>query len=136
MLQENMVILAGKIANVYPLKFLGEKKTPKLDFRLACTTPSGKDTESTVYVDCDMWGKQAENVAELLSQGCGVYIRGRLKTDSYVPKGQTEKVYKTKVDVSYMQITDLTADAPQQNQRGGAPARDEHSQDTGEDIPF
>jgi len=58
---------------------------------------SGEKKESTEWINCVSFGKQAETLAKYLSKGSKVYIEGKLKTSTYDKDGQTH--YKTDVNV-------------------------------------
>ncbi|MFG1879536.1 single-stranded DNA-binding protein [Sphaerisporangium sp. NPDC049003] len=56
------------------------------------STGEWKDAE-TLYITCNIWGRQGENVAESLQRGHKVIVRGRLKQRSYeTPEGERRTV--------------------------------------------
>ncbi|MEV6987469.1 single-stranded DNA-binding protein [Sphaerisporangium sp. NPDC051017] len=56
------------------------------------TTGEWKDAE-TLFITCNVWGLQGENVAESLQRGHKVIVRGRLKQRSYeTPDGERRTV--------------------------------------------
>ncbi|WP_424534209.1 single-stranded DNA-binding protein [Sphaerisporangium viridialbum] len=56
------------------------------------STGEWKDAE-TLYITCNIWGQQGENVAESLQRGHKVIVRGRLKQRSYeTPEGERRTV--------------------------------------------
>ncbi|GGK81819.1 single-stranded DNA-binding protein [Sphaerisporangium melleum] len=51
-----------------------------------------KDAD-TLFITCNVWGQQGENVAESLQRGHKVIVRGRLKQRSYeTPEGERRTV--------------------------------------------
>lgn len=44
---------------------------------------SGETVESTVFVDVEVWARQAETCAEYLSKGSPIFVEGRLKLDQW-----------------------------------------------------
>lgn len=53
--------------------------------------------ESVVFVDVDVWGKQAETVQQYFKKGDQIHIQGRLDTESWVDKETGKKRTKQKV---------------------------------------
>src|SRR5207247_8416475 len=47
---------------------------------------SGSPQERTEWHNIDLWGKQAETLAEYLTKGKQVYVEGRLQSDEYTDK--------------------------------------------------
>ncbi len=44
---------------------------------------SGETREETLFINVDVWGRQAENCQEYLRKGSEVFVEGRLKMESY-----------------------------------------------------
>ncbi|MET8139907.1 single-stranded DNA-binding protein [Sphaerisporangium sp. NPDC005288] len=56
------------------------------------STGEWKDAD-TLFITCNVWGQQGENVAESLQRGHKVIVRGRLKQRSYeTPDGERRTV--------------------------------------------
>jgi single-strand DNA-binding protein len=79
---------------------------------------AGELVEKTVFVDVDVWGRQAETCAEYLYKGSPVFVEGSLKFDQWTnPQG--DKRSKLAVSASRIQFLGTpkrgpeTADAPQ-----------------------
>jgi len=99
---------------------------------------AGETVESTVFVDVEVWARQAETCAEYLYKGSPVFVEGRLKLDQWTNQ-QGEKRSKLRVRAERVQFLGApkrgadTADAPHHSTPPAvfeAPAADE------EDIPF
>jgi single-strand DNA-binding protein len=100
---------------------------------------AGETVEKTVFVDVEVWGRQAETCAEYLHKGSPVFVEGGLKLDQWENQ---EKEKRSKLMVSATRVQFLgapkrgaeTADAPQNSMPAAAdfeaPAADE------DDIPF
>ncbi len=58
---------------------------------------NGQEKEEVLFVDVDVWGRQAETVGQYLSKGRPVFIEGRLKLDSWDDKESGQKRNKLKV---------------------------------------
>lgn len=100
---------------------------------------AGETVESTVFVDVEVWARQAETCAEYLYKGSPVFVEGRLKLDQWTNQ-QGEKRSKLRVRAERVQFLGApkrgaeTADAPQHSMPPAAefeaPVADE------DDIPF
>ncbi|HNX52604.1 MAG TPA: single-stranded DNA-binding protein [Pontiellaceae bacterium] len=100
---------------------------------------AGETVESTVFVDVEVWARQAETCAEYLYKGSPVFVEGRLKLDQWTNQ-QGEKRSKLRVRADRVQFLGApkrgadAADAPQNSMPPPAdfeaPAADE------DDIPF
>ena len=100
---------------------------------------AGETIESTVFVDVEVWARQAETCAEYLYKGSPVFVEGRLKLDQWTNQ-QGEKRSKLRVRADRVQFLGApkrgadAADAPQNSMPPPAdfeaPAADE------DDIPF
>ena len=100
---------------------------------------AGETVESTVFVDVEVWARQAETCAEYLYKGSPVFVEGRLKLDQWTNR-QGEKRSKLRVRADRVQFLGApkrgadAADAPQNSMPPPAdfeaPAADE------DDIPF
>lgn len=97
---------------------------------------AGETVETTVFVDVEVWARQAETCAEYLHKGSPVFVEGRLKLDQWENQ-QGEKRSKLRVRAERVQFlgapkrTSDTADAPHDM----APAPENAAADD-EDIPF
>lgn len=100
---------------------------------------AGEMVESTVFVDVEVWSRQAETCAEYLYKGSPVFVEGRLKLDQWTNQ-QGEKRSKLRVRADRVQFLGTprrgaeTADAPHNSMPPPAdfevPAADEDG------IPF
>src|SRR4029079_5831029 len=98
----NKVILVGNLGRDAELRY-----TPSgaaiAKFSLATTEKwtdkSGGQQERTEWHNIDLWGKQAETLAEYLTKGKQVYVEGRLQSDEYTDKeGVKRKSIRVKCD--------------------------------------
>jgi single-strand DNA-binding protein len=111
----------------------------------------GKRQESVDYHNITAFGKQAEVIAKYLTKGSGVYVEGRLQTNSWEKDGV--KQYRTEIIVDKFEFgpksgggqgNNSTASAPSnggssaEDNRGGAPVLPEYPTEdiNPEDIPF
>jgi single-strand DNA-binding protein len=85
----NKIILVGNLGRDAELRYTpGGAAIAK--FSLATTEKwtdkSGSQQERTEWHNIDLWGKQAETLAEYLTKGKQVYVEGRLQSDEYTDK--------------------------------------------------
>ena len=66
----------------------------------------GEKKEETTFVDCEAWGKTAENVAKFFSKGRPIFIEGRLKLDTWQDKESGQNRSKLKVVVEGFEFVD------------------------------
>src|SRR6266571_1562043 len=98
----NKVILVGNLGRDAELRYTpGGSAIAK--FSLATTEKwtdkSGSPQERTEWHNIDLWGKQAETLAEYLRKGKQVYVEGRLQTDEYTDKeGVKRKTTRVRCD--------------------------------------
>jgi len=64
---------------------------------------AGETVESTVFVDIEVWARQAETCAEYLYKGSPVFVEGRLKLDQWENQ-QGEKRSKLRVRADRVQF--------------------------------
>jgi single-strand DNA-binding protein len=74
---------------------------------------SGEMKEEVTFVDCDAFGKTAENIAKFFSKGRPIFIEGRLKLDTWKDKTDGSNRSKLKVIVETFSFID--------SKGGGAP---------------
>jgi single-strand DNA-binding protein len=68
------------------------------NFAVACKTMRGREAVVT-WVDCAMWGKRAEALANYLTKGSAVTVLGNLANIETYTNKQGEAVAKIKVTV-------------------------------------
>lgn len=98
----------------------------------------GNLKETTVFVDVEVWARQAETCAEYLHKGSPVFVEGRLKLDQWTnPQGEKRSKLRVRADrVQFLgspKRSDI-ADAP----AGSMPSETPPASVTGDDdnIPF
>lgn len=82
---------------------------------------AGENVESTVFVDVEVWARQAETCAEYLHKGSAIFVEGRLKLDQWENQ-QGEKRSKLRVRADRVQFL-------------GSPKRTDGADATGDDAP-
>jgi len=81
---------------------------------------AGETVESTVFVDVEVWARQAETCAEYLFKGSPVFVEGRLKLDQWENQ-QGEKRSKLRVRADRVQFL-------------GSPKRTEATDENSKDV--
>lgn len=103
----NQVILLGNVTRDPQLKHL-PSQTTVAEFGLATNrryrTAEGEDREETCFVDCTAFGKQAEIIHQYCQKGRPLFVQGRLKYETWEPKGGTGKRSKLSVVVENFQL--------------------------------
>lgn len=84
----NHVVLIGRLTKEPELRFT-QNGFSHCTFTLAVDRISGKDTEKTAdFINCQVWGSQAENFAKYMDKGRQVAVEGRIQVDSMERDGQ------------------------------------------------
>ena len=85
------------------------------DLRLATsrswTGKDGERKEETLFIDVQVWDRQAENCCQYLRKGSGVHVEGSLKMDTWDDKTTGEKRTKIKVHADRVQFLDRRDDS-------------------------
>jgi single-strand DNA-binding protein len=113
----NKVLLMGNITRDIELKSTaGGQVVANIGIAVnrRWTGPDGQAREETTFVDCEAWGRTAENMAKYLAKGRPVFIEGRLKLDQWEKEGQ--KFSRLRVVVENFQFIDS-----KQGNDGGSP---------------
>jgi len=95
------VTVCGRLGRDPELKYI-PNGTAVCTIGLA-VTEKWQGKESTIWVDCEMWGKQAEFVNEHFGKGGLIAVMGKLKMDEWETKdGQKRrKLLVTARDVTF-----------------------------------
>lgn len=109
----NLVVLLGHTCRDVDLRFT-PRGTAVGNFSMAVNrkwkNESGDLMEEVAFIDCTVWGKTAETMAQHVLKGHAVHLQGRLATESWEDKTTGQKRSKLKVIVESFQFL---------NQRGG-----------------
>ena len=151
----NKVILLGNLTRDPQLSYL-PSQTPVCEFGLAINHrwrgPNGEQKEEVCFIDCRVYGKQAETFNQSMAKGRPVLIEGRLQLDQWEDKeGQKRSRHRVLVDRFQFVGSPGQGGAPRpaQNQANrqppsspppAPPAEDDNrppeDQPSGEEIPF
>ncbi len=110
--------------------------------RLAVTerfkSKSGDNVEKPIYIDVDVWDRQAENCAQYLSKGSPVFVDGKLQMDEWTGK-DGEKRSKLKVRAANVQFLSggKRQDTPAEPSASpSVSSKDEPYEDPEGEVPF
>jgi single-strand DNA-binding protein len=111
----NKVILVGNLTRDPQLSYL-PSQTPVCEFGIAVNRrwrgANGEQREETCFVDCRLFGKQAETFNQYMSKGRPVLIEGRLQLDTW--EGQDgQRRSKHRIFVQNFQFLGSARDAGQ-----------------------
>jgi single-strand DNA-binding protein len=126
----NMVLLGGNITRDIELRTLPSGGSVA-GFGIAVNRKwkdqaSGEMREDVTFVDCEAFGKTAENIAKFFSRGKPIFLQGRLKFDQWQDKTDGSKRSKLKVIVDGFEFVGGKGDAddkPDTTPAAAAPAR-------------
>ena len=122
---EPTITMAGNLTADPKLRFT-KPGTAVASFTVA-STPRTRDRDTSewsdgepIFLDCTVWRRQAENVAESLTKGMRVIVSGRLRARSYDDRGGNRR---TVIEMDVDEVGPSLARATCQVTRGGrAPA--------------
>ena len=145
----NKVILAGNLTRDPELRYT-PKGTAVARITLAVNRTygggeGGEKKEEVSFVDVDVWGRQAEVIAQYMKKGRPLLVEGRLKQDTWEDKNTKQKQSKLKVVLESFSFIDSgnrggdgAPSAPSRPAASAAPAPEapeaEPPQD--DDVPF
>ena len=135
----NKILLMGNLTRDPQLSYT-PNQTPVVDFGLATnrrwTGQDGSQREETCFVDCQAFGRQAENINKYLSKGRLAFVEGRLTFDTWTAQDGTKRS-RHKVTVENIQFMPRTGAAGGNQAAQSASTGSEVKQQTSEDdIPF
>lgn len=138
----NKVVLIGRLTSDPRLSYTPTTQTAVASFRLAVNRDS-KDG-GTDFIQCKVFGRQAENLQTYKGKGDEVAIDGRIETGSYKNKEGTT-VYTTEVVCNRIEYThgsrngEYSESADKQYEEKGIVPNDElpdSFESAEDDIPF
>ena len=102
----NSVSLTGRLTKVVDLKFTNNGKAVG-QFNLAVDRnfKNQQGEREADFINCVIWGKGAENLANFTNKGSLIGIEGRIQTRNY-DNQQGQRVYVTEVNVTNFSLLD------------------------------
>lgn len=105
----NKVILLGRLTRDPETRFTGNNMAIT-KVGLAITrrwkAADGQIKEEPTYIDCDAFGKTAENIGKFFSKGKPIFIEGHLRLDQWQDKTSGENRSKLKVVIDTFQFVE------------------------------
>jgi single-strand DNA-binding protein len=117
----NRVVLVGRLTKDPDLRYTPQG-VPVATFSLACSRPFSNQAgeKETDFINCVVWRRPAENVANFLKKGSLAGVDGRIQTRNY--EGQDGKrVYVTEVLAESVQFLE-----PKGSSGGGGRSDNDH----------
>lgn len=102
----NKVLIIGNLTRDPELRYT-PKGTAVATISLAVNDryKSGEEwKEETTFIDVDLFGKTAENVAQYQKKGSSIFVEGRMKLDTWDDKDSGQKRSKLKVAANNVQF--------------------------------
>lgn len=128
----NHVVLIGRLTKDPELRYT-PNGSPHCTFSLAVDRITGKDTEKTAdFINCQVWGSQAENFAKYMAKGRQVAVEGRIQVDSMERDGQ--RTWYTKVVCQRIEYLSKAVGGEQGQQ--GTEAKSSSGREIGEQVSF
>ncbi|MCX7886646.1 MAG: single-stranded DNA-binding protein [Verrucomicrobiae bacterium] len=123
----NRVLLIGNLTRDPEVRFT-PKGTAVANLGLAInrtyTAETGETKEEVVFVDIEVWGRQAELAGQYLAKGRQVFVEGRLRMDSWEDKESGQKRSRLRVVAERIQFlgapradAEISEQAPPTGQR-------------------
>lgn len=120
----NLVVLSGRMARDPELRYTSGGKA-YTNFTLAVQ----KTKDEAEFIDCIVWEKTAETIAEYFRKGNRILINGKIVTSTYESNGEKRK--STKVQVFSFEFVDNKNSGNNQNNN-----RNNYEDDEDESFPF
>ena len=110
----NNVVLVGRLTKDAELRYT-QSNVAVATFTLAVnrTFKSENGEREADFINCVMWRKQAENLANWAKKGALIGITGRIQTRTY-DNQQGQRVYVTEVVAENFQLMESRKDGSQQ----------------------
>lgn len=136
----NNLVLVGRLTRDVDLRYTGNG-TAVGNFTLAIDRPfnNSQGERDTDFINCVIWRKDAENLANFSRKGSQIGITGRIQTRTY-EHDQKGTVYVTEVVAEDFQLLEPKSvtekrDPQPNNQGGGQQQRQQSQQQQFQDAP-
>lgn len=107
----NRTILVGRLTKDVDLRYTQNGKAVG-NFTLAVNRPfkNAQGENEADFILCQVWGKQAENLANYMSKGSQIGVDGRIATRSYEAQ-DGKKVFVTEVVADNVQFLEIKSNS-------------------------
>ena len=135
----NKVIMMGNLTRDPQLRYL-PSKTPVVEFGIATnrkwTGSDGTQRDETCFIDCQAFGRMAENISKYCSKGRPLMIEGRLTLDQWeTPDGAKRSKHRITVE-SFTFVDSGHAGASARSDQTASAPMPENGPPADDDIPF
>lgn len=115
----NSVVLVGRLTRDIDLKYTGQG-TAVGNFTLAVNRAfkNANGEREADFINCVIWRKSAESMANFTRKGSLVGIEGSIQTRSY-ENAEGKKVYVTEINAEKFHLLDSKKDNPEENKTSG-----------------
>lgn len=112
----NVATLVGRLTKDVDLRYTSNGKAVG-SFTVAVSRPfkNANGEQEADFILCQVWGKQAENLAQFTGKGSQIGLTGRIQTRSYDNK-QGQRVFVTEVVADRVQFLDSKKQSDQGRQ--------------------
>jgi single-strand DNA-binding protein len=102
----NKVIVVGHLCADVEIRQAGGTQVGSLRLAIddSYKTKSGEKVDRTVFVDAEVWDKQAEQCQRFVGKGSAVLVEGKLQMDEWEDKASGQKRTKLKVRAERVQF--------------------------------
>jgi len=107
----NSIVISGAMGRAVEIKQMGEVTIGKFSLAVKDNRKDKKGEYHTNWINCVVFGKQAEVLAQYTDKGSKLTVRGKLKTGDYM-KGDI-KIYTTDVIVEEFDFGDKAGEVKQ-----------------------
>lgn len=132
----NKIILIGHVTRDPELRYTPQgKAVAKCGIAVNTHRGEGKDDE-VLFIDFDIWDKQAESLAKHVTKGQAILIEGRLKLDKWQDKATGQE--RSKHAITVMQWS-FMGGKPEDKTKPSQPAPGHNPNPQpkdGDDVPF
>lgn len=104
----NKACLVGRLTAKPIIKYTNSNKAVT-----RFTVAVNRQSEGADFINCVVWGKQAENIANYLDKGSMISLQGRIQTGSYT-NNSGKKVYTTDIVAESVQFLNTKRNDSQQ----------------------
>ena len=135
----NKVLLIGNLTRDPQLSYL-PSQTAVVEFGLAVNrtwnSREGEKKESTCFVDCQAFGKQAETINKYLAKGRPVFVEGRLDFSSWTAQDGTKRSRLRVVVENFQFLGAGGGQGSAQSGSGGGYSQQQDNSGGGSDFPM
>jgi single-strand DNA-binding protein len=124
----NTITAAGYLVSDPEVRNVNSKKVCKLRM---CISNNRANEDEKLFIDVEMWGRQAEIAEEYLKKGRSIIVNGELRRNSWENEGK--KYTKDFITAQNFQFLNTGGG---ENEKGKTESKQKNSSSVDEEIPF